>query len=174
MQWLALALGLLALLVAWRAAARASAAAGDAKDAKLLADSASRQMREAAAELEALRRAIGVPAAGQKYLDLPAAEALQWLEAHPGRGVVIDVRTPLEYEGGHVPGAKLIPVDQIERRYQEVPRGAERLFVVCMGGTRSAVACEMLAEKGYPNLVNIEDGMGAWRGLVEQGPAASG
>jgi rhodanese-related sulfurtransferase len=169
--WLALALGLLALIIAWRASARAAAAAGDASDAKLLAGSASQQARAAAAELEGLRRSIGVPPEGQKFLDLPAAEALQWMEANPGKGVVLDVRTPLEYEGGHVPGAQLIPVDQIERRYQEVPRGAERLFVVCMGGTRSAVACEILADKGHQNLVNIEDGMGAWRGPVESGPA---
>ncbi|HEX9638398.1 MAG TPA: rhodanese-like domain-containing protein [Acidobacteriota bacterium] len=170
MLWVAVALGVVALALAWRASRRAAAAAGAAADAKLLADSASRSARDNAAELEAMRRALGVPAPGQKYLELSAAEALQWIQSNPGQGRVLDVRTPLEFEGGHVPGALHIPVDQIEQRCREVPSGSQRLFVVCMGGTRSAVACEILADKGYDNLVNIEDGMSAWRGPIEQGP----
>ncbi|HSE42454.1 MAG TPA: rhodanese-like domain-containing protein, partial [Acidobacteriota bacterium] len=70
-----------------------------------------------------------------------------------------------------IPGSKLIPVDEIENRFLEVPREANPLLVVCQGGGRSAAACEILSQKGFINLVNIHDGMGAWPGKKEIGVA---
>jgi rhodanese-related sulfurtransferase len=168
--WLALMVAALALWLALRAGSRARAAAEQGRDTRLLSDSARDRLGELERQVEALARAAGVPPPGQAYLDLPAQEAQAWMEAHPHRSVLIDVRTPLEYEGGHVPGATLIPVDQVEARHAEVPKDRERVFVVCLGGTRSAAACEMLADKGYRNLVNIADGMSAWRGPIVRGP----
>jgi rhodanese-related sulfurtransferase len=85
--------------------------------------------------------------------------------------VVIEVRSQSEYLAGHMPGSKLIPVDEIETRFNEVPREANPILVVCQGGGRSAAACEILSEKGYVNLVNIYDGMGSWPGKREIGVA---
>jgi rhodanese-related sulfurtransferase len=106
---------------------------------------------------------------GKPYADLSAADANQHLSENKS-AVVIDVRTPSEYLAGHIPEAKLIPVDEIEYRANEVPKDAETIFVVCQGGGRSAAACEILSNLGYKNLVNIYNGMGAWPGKKEIGP----
>jgi rhodanese-related sulfurtransferase len=105
---------------------------------------------------------------GKPFADLSAADAERLL-TQPNKAIVIDVRTPGEYQAGHIPGSRLIPVDEIEERTAEVPREADPILVVCQGGGRSAAACEMLSRKGYVNLVNIYDGMGAWPGKKEIG-----
>jgi rhodanese-related sulfurtransferase len=105
---------------------------------------------------------------GKPFADISAADAAKML-SEPNQAVVIDVRTQSEYLSGHIPGSKLIPVDEIENRFLEGPREANPLLVVCQGGGRSAAACEILSQKGFMNLVNIYDGMGAWPGKKEIG-----
>ena len=105
---------------------------------------------------------------GKPFSDVSAADVAKLLSG-PNQAVVIDVRTQSEYLSGHIPGCKLIPVDEIENRFAEVPRDANPVLVVCQGGGRSAAACEILSQKGYMNLVNIYDGMGAWPGKKEVG-----
>lgn len=61
--------------------------------------------------------------------------------------VVIDVRTQEEYAAGHVPGALLIPYDQIADRLAEIPAGRP-LVLYCRSGRRSGVAEAVLAEHG--------------------------
>lgn len=107
---------------------------------------------------------------GRPWADMSAADTEKFLR-NATRAVVIDVRTPSEYLAGHIPGARLIPVDEIEIRSEEVPKDAEPIFLVCQGGTRSAAACEILSKKGFVNLVNIYDGTGSWPGKKEMGPA---
>jgi rhodanese-related sulfurtransferase len=104
---------------------------------------------------------------GKPFSDMSAAEAEKFI-AGAQNAVVIDVRTPSEYQSGHIPGAKLIPLDEIETRYVEIPK-AETILVVCQGGTRSAAACEILSQKGFVNLVNIFDGTASWPGKKEIG-----
>jgi len=74
---------------------------------------------------------------------------------------VIDVREPHEYNAGHVPGAKLIPVNTVYARREELPRGKELIFV-CAVGQRSALAAEMAAAAGLTRLYNLEGGTDAW------------
>jgi rhodanese-related sulfurtransferase len=51
----------------------------------------------------------------------PAEKVRQFLkEKNPEEFSLIDVRTPEEYEGGHLPGARLIPVGEIENRLSEL------------------------------------------------------
>jgi rhodanese-related sulfurtransferase len=75
--------------------------------------------------------------------------------------VVIDVREPHEYQAGHVPGARLIPVNSVFTRHQELPRDKDIIFV-CAVGQRSALACEMAAAAGLTRLYNLEGGTDAW------------
>ena len=105
---------------------------------------------------------------GKPFADISAADAVQFLQQHP-ETVVIDVRTSSEYQSGHIPGSKLIPVDEIENRVNEVPKEARHVLVTCQGGGRSAAACQFLSEKGYTNLMNMYDGMGGWPGKKEMG-----
>jgi rhodanese-related sulfurtransferase len=74
---------------------------------------------------------------------------------------VIDVREPHEYDAGHVPNAKLIPVATVYARRDELPRDRDVIFV-CAVGQRSALACEMAAAVGLTRLYNLEGGTDAW------------
>ncbi len=74
---------------------------------------------------------------------------------------VIDVREPNEYQEGHVPGAKLIPVNSVLTRIQELNHDRDIVFV-CAVGQRSALACEMAAAMGLERLYNLEGGTQAW------------
>ena len=75
--------------------------------------------------------------------------------------ILIDVRQPEEYEEGHIPGSKLIPLG-------ELPAAASSLdpkqdFVLsCRSGARSAKACEFLAQQGFTKLSNLEGGYLSW------------
>jgi molybdopterin-guanine dinucleotide biosynthesis protein A/rhodanese-related sulfurtransferase len=73
---------------------------------------------------------------------------------------VLDVRQPDEYEEAHVPGAVLIPLDQLEARQAEIPRD-EPLLVICRSGGRSATAARALTAAGY-DATNVVGGTLAW------------
>jgi len=60
--------------------------------------------------------------------------------------VLLDVRTPQEYEGGHIMGSENLPLDRI----QEIKINKSRpLFVYCHSGARSRQACAWLNAQGY-------------------------
>ncbi|NOU93606.1 rhodanese-like domain-containing protein [Paenibacillus sp. LMG 31456] len=80
---------------------------------------------------------------------------------------IIDVREPDEWETGHIPGAKHIPLGQIARALNEVDRKQEAV-IVCRSGNRSSQACEFLSSMGY-NVINMLGGMSKWSGDMEFG-----
>lgn len=76
--------------------------------------------------------------------------------------LLIDVRTPGEFAGGHVPGAKNLPLDELDGRVGELgPAGAE-VYVICQSGGRSARAGSALVARGY-RPVDVRGGTSAWR-----------
>ena len=77
------------------------------------------------------------------------------------RPLVVDVRQPDEYRSGHISGAKLIPLGELGRRMQELPRDRE-IVCVCASGNRSRSATSLLVREGYQAL-NMQGGMFAWR-----------
>ncbi len=84
--------------------------------------------------------------------------------------VVIDVRTPHEYEAGHIPGARLIPFDQIESRAAELPAKDKPVLLYCRTGRRTALAAAALRQLGYTAVYDLQ-GLVNWPGPVEAGPA---
>lgn len=85
-------------------------------------------------------------------------------EAHrlQGQGdVLIDVREPHETADGHAAGARLIPLDQLQERHDELPRD-QRLLLLCASGNRAAVATEQLRSAGF-DAINVEGGTTAWQ-----------
>ena len=72
---------------------------------------------------------------------------------------LLDVRRDDEYAEGHVPGAVLIPLDQLAGRWQEVPEGD--VLVICRSGARSAAAARALNEAGR-TATNVAGGTLAW------------
>lgn len=59
--------------------------------------------------------------------------------------VILDVRSRAEYEAGHIPGAQLVPLDELERRMDEVP--SVPVLIVCRTGIRASYAWQMLTRK---------------------------
>ncbi|CAG36169.1 conserved hypothetical protein [Desulfotalea psychrophila LSv54] len=73
---------------------------------------------------------------------------------------LIDVRLEEEYEMGHIPGAILIPLHELQDRMDEIDT-SYRYVVCCRSGSRSAAATFILAQAGF-NVRNMEGGMLAW------------
>jgi rhodanese-related sulfurtransferase len=78
---------------------------------------------------------------------------------------LLDVREPWEYQVGHVPGAQLIPLGELEQRVNEVPRD-QPVLAICHSGQRSLAAAGYLLQLGYPSVSNVEGGTAAW---IERG-----
>lgn len=77
--------------------------------------------------------------------------------------VLLDVRTPDEWDAGHAPAALHLPLDQLGDRHTELPTD-RRVVVICRSGGRSARATEALVGAGY-DAVNLAGGMQAWIAL---------
>ena len=73
---------------------------------------------------------------------------------------MLDVRDVDEVADWQIPGVHNIPLDNLEKRVDEVPRD-ERLVVICAKGTRARQGAEILARHGIASDV-LEGGMGAW------------
>lgn len=74
--------------------------------------------------------------------------------------VLVDVRTPEEYVEAHVPGARLVPLDQLGTRLHEIPKD-QRVYVICAIGGRSYSAAEALSRAGW-DVVSVVGGTKQW------------
>ena len=82
----------------------------------------------------------------------------------PG-AVLLDVRTPQEYKGGHVPGSQNVPLQAIEKVTSVARQKDTQLYVYCYSGARSRQATSALKGMGYTNVKNI-GGIAAYTGRV--------
>lgn len=101
-----------------------------------------------------------------------AATLEQWLE----QGVdvrVLDVRSPAEFEGVHIPGAYNVPLDTLGEHAEDIQRHVdEPVVLVCRSGMRASQAEQRLAGAGMGNVKVLEGGMMAWEridGAVRRG-----
>ncbi len=75
---------------------------------------------------------------------------------------LLDVRQPGEYESGHIPGAKLVPLPDLNNRLGEIDANKPTI-VYCASGGRSRVASQMLVGKGVGEVFNLSGGFKAWK-----------
>lgn len=78
--------------------------------------------------------------------------------------VLLDVRTPLEFAGpsGHLEGAILIPIQELEQRLGELEPFKDRMIIAyCRTGNRSGTAATILTRRGY-QAVNMDGGIVQW------------
>ncbi|HTY88604.1 MAG TPA: rhodanese-like domain-containing protein [Candidatus Acidoferrum sp.] len=69
---------------------------------------------------------------------------------------VIDVRSPGEFNSGHLPMAVNIPLDEVETGVpRQVNDKSQPLLLHCQSGMRSGMACRKLKKAGYPNVYNL-------------------
>ncbi|MFX1250266.1 MAG: rhodanese-like domain-containing protein [Promethearchaeota archaeon] len=95
------------------------------------------------------------------YTDITPVEAKTALETEDI--FLLDVRTLGEYAEGHIPGAYLIPLDELEERISELPTNfSHPIIVYCRSGNRSAQASGILDSYGYLDIRNMLGGFDAW------------
>jgi rhodanese-related sulfurtransferase len=92
---------------------------------------------------------------------LSPTEAATWIKATKNLQL-IDVRTPGEYAGGHLAGAKLVPLHEIGNRLSEIDK-RKPVLLYCATGHRSGMALQLLLEHGYAQVKHIEGGILAWQ-----------
>ena len=82
----------------------------------------------------------------------------------PTAPVILDVRTPVEFAAGHIPGAVNIPHDKLAERLAslKLPSTAE-IVVHCKSGRRAALAESLLRASGYTNVRDLRGHMQGWR-----------
>ena len=80
--------------------------------------------------------------------------------AHSDGAIVVDVREPGEYVGGHVPGATLVPMGQISSRVHDLPKDRP-VYLICDSGNRSLAMTNVLVRSGY-DAYSVSGGIGAW------------
>jgi rhodanese-related sulfurtransferase len=79
-------------------------------------------------------------------------------------GILIDVRTPSEFNEGHLENAMALDYydDSFEKMVIELPKDKE-VYVYCRSGRRSASASKILLEQGHPQVYNLIGGINAWQ-----------
>jgi rhodanese-related sulfurtransferase len=87
--------------------------------------------------------------------------------------LIVDVRTPAEFETAHIPGAINLPLDQVDAHLGRiVSQAGGRLLLICQSGNRAGQACVKLASAGLTDVTVLTGGMGAW--ISADGPVVRG
>ena len=86
------------------------------------------------------------------YMNITAQQAKEIMEQEEGY-VILDTRTQEEYDTGHIPGAILIPYDEVKEKAEAQLTDKDQLILVyCRSGRRSKLAAEDLVALGYTNI----------------------
>ena len=102
-----------------------------------------------------------VSKAGYKQISTEEAVTMMSEEANY---IILDVRTPEEYESGHIKDAINIPNEIIgSNEIAELPDKGQLIMIYCRSGNRSKQAAEKLVKLGYTNIVEF-GGIDTWTG----------
>lgn len=94
---------------------------------------------------------------------VPVSEAVRLINRE--RAVVIDVRDPEEFQGGHIPAALNLPLKGLSARLGDIEKHKQRPIILsCRTSQRSLAAASVLAKAGFTSLVVLAGGITAWQG----------
>lgn len=83
--------------------------------------------------------------------------------------ILLDVRTPEEYNEFHIPHSISLPLDKIKSGISKItPDKNSRIAVYCLSGARSSRACGILSSMGYSDVSNM-GGINTWKYETERG-----
>jgi NADPH-dependent 2,4-dienoyl-CoA reductase/sulfur reductase-like enzyme/rhodanese-related sulfurtransferase len=106
----------------------------------------------------------GMPAENVLNGDMPVAD---WLELDGTDALLVDVREPDEFAGGHIPNAINLPLSQMRERYAELPPNRE-IWTCCGVGQRAYFATRFLAQHGYQSR-NLSGGYETYQAISAVG-----
>lgn len=85
-----------------------------------------------------------------------------------GEFLLLDVRQPEEYQAGHIPGATLIPLGELEFRFGELDRSS-KIVTYCRAGHRSNAAAVELCRLGFKDVYHLAGGILGWNYVTVTG-----
>ncbi|VVB93683.1 Thiosulfate sulfurtransferase GlpE [uncultured archaeon] len=94
-----------------------------------------------------------------KQIDITVEHGKKMIDG--GEVFILDVRTVEEYDAGHINGSVLIPLQDLEKRLNEIPRD-RKILVYCRTGHRSTQASEILVKNGFTQVYNMNGGITEW------------
>ncbi|WP_239255654.1 rhodanese-like domain-containing protein [Listeria ilorinensis] len=94
---------------------------------------------------------------------IPSISTAELADKLPEKPLLIDVREPHEFRGGHIPRAKNIPLGQVVNF-----KSTEPVYVICASGMRSKRAVKMMRKNGM-DATNVKGGMMLWQGVTKGG-----
>jgi len=98
-----------------------------------------------------------------RYKNVSAEEANKLISENKDF-IILDVRTKEEYDSGHIPGAKLVPVQVLPMKLNELSGYKDKpILVYCASGGRSPRAVETLADDDFQNIYHLSRGISSWR-----------
>jgi rhodanese-related sulfurtransferase len=98
-----------------------------------------------------------------KFKNVSAEEAYKLINEDK-EFVILDVRTKEEYDSGHIPGAKLFPVQVLPTKISELEEYKDKpVLVYCASGGRSPRAVNTLVDSDFTNLYHLNRGISSWR-----------
>ncbi len=95
-----------------------------------------------------------------KYIDLSVQQGKEMIDR--GEVFILDVRTREEYNESHIIGSTLIPVQELDIRFKELPLD-KKILVYCRTGGRSVTASEILVKNGFDQIYNMQGGITGWK-----------
>ncbi len=106
----------------------------------------------------------------KKVVSLDAGQARLFMDEREEQAyTLLDVRQPSEYEKDHIPGAKLVPLPDLNNSLDELDPGKPTIVHCAIGG-RSRVAAQLLSGLGFNEVYNLKGGIKAWQGNKATGP----
>jgi len=81
----------------------------------------------------------------KKIFGIPSKEVKKLMDEG---ALIIDVRTPFEFKGGHIPGSGNIPLDTLSSKIAELKKLNKTIVTVCRSGARSVTAKNILTSAG--------------------------
>lgn len=101
----------------------------------------------------------------RSYTQISQEEAREMMKKDNGH-IVVDVRRKEEYDAGHIPGAILIPNENIgTQQPEELPDLHQIILIYCRSGNRSKQAAQKLFDMGYTNIYEF-GGINTWTGEI--------
>ncbi len=99
--------------------------------------------------------------AKKRIREVTPAKAMQMHEADLGL-VYLDVREPMEWNLGHIPGAVFIPCGNLESRIEATIPREKKIIIYCARGNRSALAADTMQQMGYADVASMSQGIIGW------------
>lgn len=80
--------------------------------------------------------------------------------------LLLDVRTPMEFNAGHIPQAQLVPLGELKKRLEhlKIQHPDREVAAVCRSGSRSLHATIVIKKAGFATVFNVTGGMIHWQG----------